>query len=70
MKNDMLRRNLDLWNDRKHGFTYQQLSDKYRITKERCWQIYHKVERIRNRRIYGHNYEEPLYKEYFGEDRK
>ncbi len=70
MKNDMLRRNLDLWNDRQHGFTYQQLSDKYRITKERCRQIYLRIERIRNRRIYGFSYDMPLYKEYFGEDWK
>lgn len=40
-----IRRNLDLWNDRQHGFTYQQLSDKYRITKERCRQIYLRIER-------------------------
>ena len=45
MKNDMLRRNLDLWNDRQHGFTYQQLSDKYCISRERCRQIYLRVDR-------------------------
>ena len=61
-----IRRNIDLWNDRQHGFTYPQLSDKYRITKERCRQIYLRVERIRTRSIYAN----PLYKEYFGEDRK
>lgn len=44
MSNDKRQRNIDLWNDRKQGLTYKQLSLKYHITRERCRQIYLKTE--------------------------
>lgn len=40
-----LERNLELWNDRNHGFTYKELSEKYGINKERCRQIYLNIDR-------------------------
>lgn len=40
-----LRRNLDLWKDRKiHGRMFTELSVKYAITPVRCRQIYNKVD--------------------------
>ena len=47
MNNDnmMQRRNIDLWTDRNNGFTYKELSEKYRITRERCRQIYLNTDR-------------------------
>ena len=45
MRNEKLKRNLNLWHDRKQGFTYQALSEKYHITKERCRQIFLKMDR-------------------------
>lgn len=40
-----LERNLELWYDRNNGFTYKELSEKYDITKERCRQIFLKMDR-------------------------
>lgn len=41
-----LRRDLDLWEDRRiFGKRYTELSDKYRITPERCRQIFLKTEK-------------------------
>ena len=45
MKSEKLKRNLNLWHDRKQGFTYQALSEKYHITKERCRQIFLRMDR-------------------------
>ena len=45
-KDYMLRRNLDLWVDRKlFNIKYSYLSLKYRISRDRCRQIFLKVER-------------------------
>ena len=41
-----VRRNLDLWEDRKlRQFTFGELSKKYCISRDRCIQIYKRVER-------------------------
>lgn len=45
MRSEKLKRNLNLWHDRNQGYTYQALSEKYHITKERCRQIFLKMDR-------------------------
>ena len=67
---ELIRRNLDLWNDRKHGFSYLQLSDKYCISRERCRQIYLRMERVRINHMYGLTAKLPIYKKYFDVDMK